>query len=124
MNPFNDCLGSVNCAPINNFDIDYYFPYSHESYILLLHNALYLPYTEDKLLLPFIMREKEAAVSATMKIHCTDPTSKEHCIKFSNNEIKMPLHINGTFYFFHTRRPTDDDLQSREKIFINPDRQH
>ena len=74
VNPFNDCLGSVNCAPINNFDIDYYFPYSHESYILLLHNALYLPNMEDKLLLPFIMREKGATVNATMKIHYTDTT--------------------------------------------------
>ena len=57
VNPFNDCLVSVNYAPTTNSDIDYYFPYSHDSYILLLHNALYLPYTEDKLILPFIMHE-------------------------------------------------------------------
>ena len=110
MNPFNYCLGSVNFAPITNSDIDYYFPYSHQCYILLFHNFLYLPNTEHKLLLPFIMREKGAAVNATTKIHCTDPTSKDHWIKFSDSEMKMPLHINGIFYFFHTRRPTYDDL--------------
>ena len=66
---------------------------------------------EDKLLLPFIMLEKGSALNATMKIHCTNPTSKDHCIKVSDSDMKMPLHINGTFYFFHTSRPTDDDLQ-------------
>ena len=43
VNPFNDCLGSVNYSPINNSDIDYCFSYSHEGYILLFYNALYLP---------------------------------------------------------------------------------
>ena len=97
VNPFNYCMGSINYVPINNSDIDYYFPYSHECYILLFHNALYLPNMEDKLFLPFIMREKGAAVNANTKIHCTDPTSKYQWIKITDSEMNMPLHINGTF---------------------------
>ena len=79
---------------------------------------------EYNLLLPFIMREIGATVNETPKIHCTDPTKKNHCITFFYSELKIPLYTNATFYFFHTRRPTADELKSYEKIFIAPDRQH
>ena len=78
---------------------------------------------EDNLLPPFIIREIGATVNDTPKIHCTDPTSKEHCIIISDSELKILLHINGKFSFFHKRRPTADELQSYEKIFITLDRQ-
>ena len=79
---------------------------------------------EDNLLPPFIMRESGSSVNKTPKIYCTDPTSKDHYITFADSDLKIPLHINGTFYFFHKRRRTTDELQSCEKIFITPDRQH
>ena len=79
---------------------------------------------EDNLIPPFIMREIGGTLNDTPKIHCTDPTSKDHCIKFSDSELKIPLHINSTFFFFNKRRPTSDELQSCEKIFITPDLQH
>ena len=43
VNPFNDFLGSVNNVPILNAAIYYDFTYSHESYIPLCINVLYLP---------------------------------------------------------------------------------
>ena len=78
----------------------------------------------NNLLLPFIMRESGATVNDTPNIHCTGPTLKDHYITFSNSELKIHLHINVTFFFFHIRRPTDDELQSYEKIFITPNLQH
>ena len=49
---------------------------------------------------------------------------KNHCITFSDSELKTPLHINSKFEFFHTRRPTYDELRSCEKIFITTERQN
>ena len=72
----------------------------------------------EKLLPRFIMREIGATVNETLKIHCTDPTSKYHCITFSGSDLKTLLHINGTFCFFRTKRPTAYDLKSCDKIFI------
>ena len=79
---------------------------------------------EDNLLLPFIMRESGTPLNDTTKIHCTDPTSKDHCITFDEIELKIPLHINSKFSFSHTNRPTADEIQSCEKIFINSDCKH
>ena len=77
---------------------------------------------EDNLIPPFIMHESGDTVNDTPKIHCTNPTSNDHSIIFSDSELKIPLHINGKFSFFHISMPTDDELQSCEKIFITPDR--
>ena len=79
---------------------------------------------EDNLLPPFIMRESGSTVNDTPKIHCTDPPSNDHCITFADRDLKIPLHINGKSYFFHTRRRTADALQSFENIFITTKRQH
>ena len=55
------------------------------------------------------------------KIHCENPTSSDHSIRFRDNELTIPLSLNGIFSFFHTRKPLDDELQSQDKLFITPD---
>ena len=70
------------------------------------------------------MRESGATVNYTLKIHCNYPTSNDHCITFSESELNISLLINGTFSFFHTRKPTDDEIHLCEKISITPNRQH
>ena len=124
LNPFNYCLGSVKDVPIIDAAIAYECPYFHKCYILLLRNDLYLPNMEDKSLPPFIIRESGSTVNDTPNIHCTYPTSIDHCITFSDSDLKIPLRIKGTFPFFHTRISTADELQSCEKIFITPYHQH
>ena len=84
----------------------------------------HLPNMEDNLLPPSIMHGSWDTVNDIPNIHFTDPISKDHCITFYDSELKIPLNINGTFYFFHTRRPTADKLQSYEKILITPDPHH
>ena len=79
---------------------------------------------ENNSLLTFIMRKSGETGNDTPKTHCTDPTSNNHCIKVSESDLKITFYINGAFYFFRTRRPTDDELHSCEKIFINPNLQY
>ena len=74
---------------------------------------------EDNLLPTFSMRESGATVNDTPKIHCTDSTSKDHCIKFSGGQLKIPLNIKVTFSFFHTSRRNYDELRSCDKIYVH-----
>ena len=119
--PFDKSLGSANNVPIVDAAIAYDCPYTFQTYVLLIRNALYMPSLNDNLIPPFIMRQGGAIVNEKAKIHCQDPTVDDHCISFSNSELRIPLRLNGTFSFFHTRKPTDDELQSSDKIFITPD---
>lgn len=124
VNPFTETLGSIKNVPIVDAAILYECPYTQESFVLLCRNALYLPNMHDNLIPPFILRESGALVNDTPKIHCADPTSDDHCISFSDSTLRIPLRLNGTFSYFHTRKPTEEDLQTCDKIFITPDRQH
>ena len=70
------------------------------------------------------MRGSGSTVNEIPKIHYNDPTSKDHCMTFTESELKISLHIKSKFYFFNTRRPNANELQSCENIFITTDRQH
>ncbi len=122
--PFDKNLGVAKDVPIIDAAIAYDCPYRFETYILLIRNGLYIPNLEDNLIPPFIMQQGGVDVNDVPKIHCQDPSPSDHCIRFKNHELKIPLKLNGTFSFFHTRTPTDDELKSCDKIFITPDSSH
>jgi hypothetical protein len=124
VHPFSDSLGTVKNVPIVDAAIAYDCPYRHETYILLVRNALYLPTLQHNLIPPFIMREGGVIMSERAKIHSPNPSEDDHCIQFRDHELRIPLRLHGTFSFFHTRMPTDDELQSCDKLFITPDSPH
>lgn len=67
------------------------------------------------------MRKGGVIVNDKAKIHCDNSTIDDHCIKFYNSDLSIPLKLNGTFSFIHSRKPTDEELQSCNKVFITPD---
>ena len=121
VNPFAKSIGSLSNVPIVDAAIAYDCPYSHQTYILLCRNSLYIPEMRENLLPPFILRESGATVNDTAKIHCDDPGVDDHCISFQHSALTIPLQLHGTFSFFHSRKPTKDELVSCDKIFITPD---
>ena len=121
---FSDKLGSMEHVPIVDAAIAYDCPYTYQTYISLMRNELYIPNLENNLIPPFIMREGGAVVNDIAKIHCEDPSSDEPCISFPSSDPRIPLRLHGTFSFFHSRKPTDDEIQSCDKIFITPDSSH
>ena len=73
------------------------------------------------LVLPFIMRAGGVKVSDIAKIHCEDPTVDNHCIIFgegNESDLRIPLKLHGTFSYFDTRVPTDEELYNCNKYFI------
>ena len=70
------------------------------------------------------MRAGGVHVNDTAKIHCNNPTIDDHCIKFNNNgddSLRIPLQLFGTFSYFHTRKPTEQELYDCDKLFLTPD---
>ena len=49
------------------------------------------------------------------------PTIEDHCIRFNDSDLKIPMHLSSTFLYFHSRLPTVDELYSCDKLFIKPD---
>ena len=85
--PFDSGLGTLKNIPIVDTALAYDCPYDHQTYILIISNALYMPSMENNLIPPFIMRQAGLQVNDTAKIHCEDPSIDDHCITFPGNEL-------------------------------------
>ena len=121
VHPFTSTLGTAQNVPIVDAALTYDCPYIHKTYVLLLRNVLYMPDLHHNLLPPFLMRQGGVTVDEKPKIHCSDPTSTNHSISFPDNDLRIPLQLNGIFSFFYTRDPNNDELVGCDKLFITPD---
>ena len=119
--PFSSELGVANNVPIVDGAIAYDCPYTQETSILIVRNALHIPSMEHNLIPPFIMRAGGIIVNDTAKIHCADPTTNDHCILFPTSDLRIPLQLHGIFSYFHSRLPTITELYDCDKYFITPD---
>ena len=95
--PFAQELGMAEGVPIVDGAIAYDCPYSNQTFILIIRNALHIPSMSHNLIPPFIMRAGGVIVNDVPKIHCADPTVNDHCIRFTGSDLRIPLQLTGTF---------------------------
>ena len=100
--PFDPSIGKAKSVPIVDGVISYDCPYSHQTYLLVIKNALYVPTMTSNLIPPFILREAGIQVRDTAKIHVDDPTISDHAITVPEEHLHIPLRLNGVFSFFHS----------------------
>ena len=119
--PFSSELGIAQNVPIVDAALAYDCPFTYETYILIIRNALHIETMQHNLIPPFIMREGGVQVNDIPKMHCTDPDIDDHCISFKDTELRIPLQLKGIFSYFNTRKPLPSELYDKDKVFITPD---
>ena len=119
--PFSSELGIAENIPIVDAALAYDCPFTHETYILIVRNALHINSMNHHLIPPFIMREAGLIVNDIPKMHCANPSIDDHCISFKDTDLRIPLQLNGIFSFFNTRKPLPSELHDKDKVFITPD---
>ena len=120
VNPFSDDLGIAKDVPIVGGAVYYDCPYTRETYILIIRNALHIPSMENNLIPPFIVMQGGVKVNDIPKIQCLDPSMDDHCISFTQCDIRIPLQLMGIFSYFHTRKLLSPELFDNDKVFITP----
>ena len=50
-----------------------------------------------------------------------DPLVDNHCIKFNDSDIRIPLKLHGIFSYFKSRKPTLKELHELPKLFLTSD---
>ena len=123
VHPFSATPESLNNVPIVDAAISYDWPYIHCTYVLLCRNALNVPSMQHNIFPPFIMQESGATVNDVANIHCPYTSVNDQCISFASSDLWILLNLNGTFSYFHSQSPTQDDLSYCDKMFITPDAQ-
>ena len=119
--PFDPKLGKAKKVPVVDAAVAYDCPYSHQTFLFILRNALYIPTLEHNLIPPFIMREAGLTVNDTPKIHTPNPDPSDHSISFPSSNLLVPLQLWGTFSYFPSRMPTSEEIHSCDKLFLTPD---
>ena len=117
VNPFTPAYPSMK-APIVHAALQYDCPYIGETYILLIQNAIYVPSMKNNLLPPFIMREAGIQVNDVPKIQVPDPSIDDHCLYFSETDFRIPLALWGVFSYFPTTKPTLEECESNDNVYI------
>ena len=88
------------------------------SYILIIMNALHVPSMTSNLIPPFVMRQKGIVVNDRAKQHSRNPTLEDRAIVFEEFNFKIPLKLSGIFSYFSHRKPTKEDLEQEEEIYL------
>ena len=98
--------------------LKYECPYSGEVKILILRRGLYVPSMTHNLLPPFVLREAGIHINEVPKIHVTSPTEEHHAITFQETNFRIPLALHGTFSYFPTSKPSTQELEEPEDVYI------
>jgi hypothetical protein len=98
--------------------VQYECPYSSETYVLVIRNALHVPSMKSNLIPPFIMRETGIQVNETAKIHRDDPSVEDHSVYFPETKFRIPLALWGVFSYFPTSKPSVQTLQECEETYV------
>ena len=98
--------------------IKYKCPSTGQEYALIIQNALHVPIMVNNLIPPFMLREVGIKVKDTPKIHCNDPTVRDHAIEFPETGFKIPLLLWGVFSYFPTSKSTEEFLQETLEVYM------
>ena len=122
--PYDKNLGVARAVTIVDAALAYSCPHSLKTYVLIAKNVLYVPTLEHNLIAPFILRESGAFVNETPKIQVNSPSIHDHSIYYQDHQLRIPLRLKGIFSYFETRKPTQEEIEGCDKIFITPDSYH
>ena len=116
VSPFTPDYNSIT-LPVVDAAILYQCPYTGKEYILLIMNALHVPAMSHNLVPPFIIRDAGVTVRSTPKIQCSDPDETHHALTFDST-FRVPLQLHGIFSYFKTSKPTLEQLETIEEVYM------
>jgi hypothetical protein len=80
-------------------------------YILIIRQALYFgERLENDLLNPFQCRLNGVGIKKCPRILDSTVNDDSHSMLFPNNDLKIPLRLNGTVSYFSSRQPTKEEF--------------
>jgi len=87
--------------------------YTHDNgvnYMLILHQAIYIPDMEVNLICPMQLRDNDIEDNDLPKSMCKDPTTNDHAIIV--DDLTITLSIRGIISYFPVVKPTKEEWES------------
>ena len=109
VNTITDQVGTIN-VPIVDAALAYDCPWYNTTYILIAKDILSDPSMDRNLIPTFIWSETGLTANDTAMIHLNEPSIDDHSIISPNSDLRIRLHLHGTFYCLSTWMPTPDEI--------------
>ena len=115
--PNNIGMTNVN---IVSATIAYNHLITNQTYILIIHQALYIPGIGDNLLCPFQLRMNDVKVNECPRLFTDNPTMDTHSIVIGvgNTKISLPLMLKGVTSVLRTRKPTLNEIKLCQHVIL------
>ena len=122
VNAFTPSLDALRQVRIVDAAVLYEHPYTYREYILILKDALLVLAMKNNLIPTFITREAGITVNTTPKIHIKEPAIEDHSIYFKDDDLWIPLSLEGVFSYFPTSKPTKQQAEGIGNVyFLTPE---
>ena len=121
VNAFSASAGKLDDIPIVDAVVAYDCPLTSKVFLLLMRNALLVSDMQMNLLPPFIVREAGILLNDCPKSQHPDPTVDVHSLHHPEAGLRIHFGLHNTFSYFNTRKPTENELATCDKVFITPD---
>ena len=95
--PFTPEYESLKKVPLSDAALMYTCEYTNKKCLIIVRNALYVPFMDINLIPTFIVREEGVVINDKPKIHVYDPSLDDHAIIFVKDNMRIPLKLNGIF---------------------------
>ena len=122
VNGFTESLGQLKSVPVVDAVLLYECPFKNRSYLMVIHNALYVPSNPDNYIAPFLIREAEIEIDTKAKRHCLEPLVENHSMFFKEEDLRVHFGIVGIVSYFNTRKPTVQEIEELPILHLTPDR--
>ena len=117
---FTDTLGYCKTIPIVHAAIAYDCPSTGNTIIFKIYNALYFKNMKNNLIPPFAMRLAGLEVDECPKFLSKNPTESNHSIYDTENDVRIPLQLNGIISNVTTRIPLMTELNECMSLDLTP----
>ena len=107
---FTDALGKPMLVEVVHALIVYDCDTTGKSHLLMINNALLVPSLTCCLINPFIMRLAGLHVNECPKFLAPSPTECNHSIYFPDENLRIPLKLEGIISYIPCRSPLPDEI--------------
>ena len=122
---FTDALGKSLVVDVVHAAVAYDCDTSGKTYLVILHNALLVPSLQSCLINPFIMRLAGIQVDECPKFLAMVPSMAHHSLYFPDQEIRIPLALDGIVSYFPCRKPRGEEVSNPQIILhLTPQSDH
>ena len=116
-----EAMGQVPDVQVADVLVAYDHPISQRTYILRFNQVLVFDELSCHLLTPNQMRLNDVVVDECPRVFCETRHQDTHSIRVPDEDLVIPLFLDGVNSVFKTRRPTDVDLAESKEVVMTYD---